>query len=90
MDIFRKHGRICMCHTRPSAAFLSLFDILSQLLFQYLHLFTKQQPDLNWETEEVRDVIFQEAITFWLEKGVDGFRIDSMYPPPLFCFSLAD
>lgn len=43
----------------------------------YLHCFTKEQPDLNWELEEVRDAVFKESITFWLERGVDGFRIDS-------------
>lgn len=42
----------------------------------YLHYFLKEQPDLNWESEEVRNAIFKEAVTFWLDKGVDGFRVD--------------
>ncbi|TYR79415.1 alpha-glucosidase [Priestia megaterium] len=41
----------------------------------YLHLFSKKQPDLNWENEEVRKEIYK-MMTFWLEKGVDGFRMD--------------
>ncbi|KAK5085799.1 hypothetical protein LTR05_005088 [Lithohypha guttulata] len=43
----------------------------------YLHLFVKEQPDLNWELEEVRRAIYKEAIEFWLDKGVDGFRVDT-------------
>ncbi len=41
----------------------------------YLHLFTKKQPDLNWENPKVRDEIYN-AMRFWLDKGVDGFRMD--------------
>ena len=41
----------------------------------YLHIFTKKQPDLNWENEAVRNEIF-EILKFWLDKGVDGFRMD--------------
>lgn len=43
----------------------------------YLHLFTPQQPDLNWEIPEVRQAIYDEAITFWLDRGLDGFRVDT-------------
>ncbi|KAK3374889.1 alpha-glucosidase [Podospora didyma] len=42
----------------------------------YLHLFAKEQPDLNWENEECRKAIYDSAMRFWLDKGVDGFRID--------------
>ncbi len=42
----------------------------------YLHLFAKEQPDLNWENEETRKAIYDSAMRFWLEKGVDGFRVD--------------
>lgn len=42
----------------------------------YLHLFCPEQPDLNWENEVTRNAIYQSAMVFWLEKGVDGFRID--------------
>ena len=50
----------------------------------YLHLFAVQQPDLNWDNEETRKAIYAEAVTFWLEKGVDGFRVDTvnMYSKP--------
>ncbi|MFA6627271.1 MAG: alpha-glucosidase [Bacilli bacterium] len=41
----------------------------------YLHLFSKKQPDLNWENPEVRDEI-KKMLRFWLDKGVDGFRCD--------------
>ena len=40
-----------------------------------LHLFSKKQMDLNWENEAVRDEI-HEMVNWWLEKGVDGFRLD--------------
>ncbi|KEK25948.1 glycoside hydrolase family 13 protein [Bacillus gaemokensis] len=41
----------------------------------YLHLFSKKQPDLNWDNERVRKDIY-EMMKFWLEKGIDGFRMD--------------
>ncbi|MBB3907676.1 glycoside hydrolase family 13 protein [Anoxybacteroides rupiense] len=41
----------------------------------YLHLFSKKQPDLNWENPNVRKEIY-EMMRFWLDKGVDGFRMD--------------
>lgn len=43
----------------------------------YLHLFAESQPDLNWENEETRNAIYKSAMSFWLDKGVDGFRIDT-------------
>ena len=41
----------------------------------YLHLFDPAQPDLNWENPEVR-AEFLDILRFWLDRGVDGFRID--------------
>ena len=41
----------------------------------YLHLFTKGQPDLNWENEKVREEV-KSILKFWLDLGVDGFRCD--------------
>ena len=41
----------------------------------YLHIFLAEQPDLNWRNPEVRDAMFDVA-RFWLDRGVDGFRID--------------
>lgn len=41
----------------------------------YLHLFDVTQADLNWENEAVRDHVY-EMMTYWVDKGVDGFRLD--------------
>ena len=41
----------------------------------YLHIFSKKQPDLNWENPRVRQEVYN-IIRFWLDKGVDGFRMD--------------
>lgn len=51
----------------------------------YLHLFCTEQPDVNWENEEARKAIYQSAMISWLDKGVDGFRIDTvnMYSKPM-------
>ncbi|WP_410512841.1 alpha-glucosidase [Paenibacillus sp. BR2-3] len=43
----------------------------------YLHLFSRKQPDLNWENPEVREALYK-MITWWLDKGIDGFRIDAI------------
>ncbi|WP_204081259.1 glycoside hydrolase family 13 protein [Mycobacterium riyadhense] len=50
----------------------------------YLHLFDAEQPDLNWDNPEIFDD-FEKTLRFWLERGVDGFRIDvahGMAKPP--------
>ena len=41
----------------------------------YLHLFDSSQPDLNWENPKIADE-FDDILRFWLDKGVDGFRVD--------------
>ena len=41
----------------------------------YLHIFDSSQPDFNWENQKVKD-FFESVLSFWLDKGVDGFRID--------------
>lgn len=41
----------------------------------YLHLFTEKQPDLNWENEALRNEVYQ-LMNWWLDKGIDGFRMD--------------
>lgn len=41
----------------------------------FLHLFSKKQPDVNWDNEHVRKEIY-EMMKFWLDKGIDGFRMD--------------
>lgn len=43
----------------------------------YLHLFAKEQPDLNWDNPTLRKDIYK-TMRFWLDKGVDGFRMDSI------------
>lgn len=43
----------------------------------YLHLFSKKQPDLNWENENVRQEVYK-MINRWLDKGIDGFRVDAI------------
>ena len=44
---------------------------------QYLHVFHRKQPDLNWENPEVREEIYKN-INWWLDRGVSGFRIDAI------------
>lgn len=50
----------------------------------YLHLFATEQPDLNWENPVTRKAIYASAMEFWLDRGVDGFRVDTvnMYSKP--------
>ena len=49
------------------------YDLLTHAY--YLHYFSKNQPDLNWENPAVREEIYN-VMDFWLQKGVDGFRVD--------------
>ncbi|HIX28180.1 MAG TPA: alpha-glucosidase [Candidatus Blautia stercoravium] len=44
---------------------------------QYMHVFHKKQPDLNWENPEVREEVYKN-INWWLDKGLGGFRIDAI------------
>ncbi|HUF52731.1 MAG TPA: alpha-amylase family glycosyl hydrolase [Dehalococcoidia bacterium] len=44
----------------------------------YYHAFLKEQPDLNWRNPEVRAAM-SDALRFWLDRGVDGFRVDVIY-----------
>ncbi|MFB5196460.1 alpha-glucosidase [Neobacillus sp. KR4-4] len=43
----------------------------------FMHIFSARQPDLNWENPEVRDALY-EMVNWWLEKGIDGFRVDAI------------
>ncbi|MBT2687320.1 alpha-glucosidase [Bacillus sp. ISL-47] len=43
----------------------------------FLHVFSTRQPDLNWEKKEVRDALY-DTVNWWLDKGIDGFRIDAI------------
>lgn len=53
----------------------SAWEYDEQTQMYYLHLFSKKQPDLNWENEKVRQEVY-DMMTFWCEKGIDGFRMD--------------
>lgn len=43
----------------------------------YFHLFSKKQPDLNWENKDVKAAVFN-MMNWWFEKGIDGFRVDAI------------
>ncbi|MBS8265465.1 alpha-glucosidase [Mesobacillus boroniphilus] len=43
----------------------------------FLHIFSRKQPDLNWENKEVRTALYN-MINWWLDKGIDGFRVDAI------------
>src|SRR5699024_1863805 len=43
----------------------------------YMHVFSKKQPDLNWENRNVRKRLYQ-MVNWWLDKGIDGFRVDAI------------
>lgn len=43
----------------------------------FMHIFSTRQPDLNWENSDVRDAL-QSMVNWWLEKGIDGFRVDAI------------
>ena len=58
---------------RPSAARAWTWDAATRQY--YHHLFVPQQPDLNWRNPEVRAALW-DAARFWLDRGVDGFRLD--------------
>lgn len=49
------------------------YDAATQMY--YLHLFSKKQPDLNWDNEKVREEVFR-MMNWWVDKGIDGFRMD--------------
>ncbi|CAM4021265.1 glycoside hydrolase family 13 protein [Alkalicoccus chagannorensis] len=53
----------------------SAWEYDTQTASYYLHLFSRKQPDLNWENEGLRQDIYK-MMTRWLDKGVDGFRMD--------------
>jgi oligo-1,6-glucosidase len=44
----------------------------------YLHIYDASQPDLNWENADCRAAIYNSAMCFWLHRGIDGFRIDTV------------
>ena len=44
----------------------------------YFHLYAAEQPDLNWDCEAVRKELYCNVLQFWLDRGIDGFRIDTV------------
>jgi oligo-1,6-glucosidase len=59
----------------PSFFFGSAWQFDPTTKQYYLHYFAVKQPDLNWDNPKVRKEVF-DLMTFWLDKGVDGFRMD--------------
>lgn len=55
----------------------SVWDDLPGTNKQYLHVFHKKQPDLNWENPELREEVYKN-INWWLDKGLGGFRLDAI------------
>ena len=53
------------------------WELDEQTGMYYLHLFSRKQPDLNWDNPKVRDEVF-DMMDWWLQKGVDGFRMDTI------------
>ena len=43
----------------------------------FMHIFSEKQPDLNWEYEAVRNDLYK-MVNWWLDKGIDGFRVDAI------------
>lgn len=55
----------------------SAWEYVPHLGQYYLHIFSKQQPDLNWKNPRVREAV-KDLMRFWLDKGIDGFRMDTI------------
>lgn len=70
----RKAGRPCNWRSYFGG---SVWEPLEGTDKQYLHMFHKKQPDLNWENPKVRQELYR-MINWWLEKGVAGFRLDAI------------
>ena len=56
----------------------SAWEFDSRTAQYYCHTFLREQPDLNWRNPQVRDAIY-DVMRFWLERGVDGFRLDAIW-----------
>ncbi|CAI7230836.1 CGH_3_collapsed_G0025350.mRNA.1.CDS.1 [Saccharomyces cerevisiae] len=70
--------------TPKASQILQTIEVLLQWLFMdsFTCVCFATQPDLNWENEDCRKAIYESAVGYWLDHGVDGFRIDvgSLYP----------
>lgn len=55
----------------------SVWELDEQTGEYYMHVFSRKQPDLNWENPKVREHVY-EMVNWWLDKGIDGFRVDAI------------
>src|SRR5690242_7286700 len=80
---FRRHPeRYLWADERPNN-WLSVFGGSAWALDEpsgryYYHRFYREQPSLNWNNPEVRTAM-QEVLSFWIDRGVDGFRLDALH-----------
>lgn len=82
--IWRKGEKDKLPNNWPSFFSGNAWDYDEKINSHYLHLFSKKQPDLNWENPKVRQEIY-DIMHFWFKKGIDGFRMDvvSLISKPL-------
>ena len=82
--IWRKGEKDKLPNNWPSFFSGNAWDYDEKTNSHYLHLFSKKQPDLNWENPKVRQEIY-DIMHFWFKKGIDGFRMDvvSLISKPL-------
>ncbi|ADR20150.1 alpha-glucosidase [Marivirga tractuosa] len=73
--IWRKGEKDKLPNNWPSFFSGNAWDYDEKTQSHYLHLFSKKQPDLNWENPKVRQEIY-DIMHFWFKKGIDGFRMD--------------
>jgi len=71
----------CACGTHPPNNWRSMFGGSAWEQVEdgrwYMHLFSKKQPDLNWENPKLREKLY-EMVNYWLDQGLGGFRIDAI------------
>jgi oligo-1,6-glucosidase len=73
--IWRKGEKDKLPNNWPSFFSGNAWNYNEKTQSHYLHLFSKKQPDLNWENPKVRQEIY-DIMHFWFKKGIDGFRMD--------------
>lgn len=75
---YDRDGKLCRPNNWRSQFTKPAWTWDEQTQEYYLHVYASGQPDLNWENEECRKAIYDSAMRFWLDRGVDGFRIDTV------------
>lgn len=73
----RRRGEMPELHEHDKTPPISAWTFDEQRGQYYLHSFTKEQPDLNWNNPAVREEM-KATMRFWLDRGVDGFRVDAV------------